>query len=153
MADAKNIKLSLYPSVRFFCTPMRNLWHILGYSQFLMVPVASDSSSSREMICISLIHTSQNMQLFSHFSQSFHSFIGKKVICLRQRNLQSVLMFFFEHLFCHLMLPLRMSNSSWSIPVILKILFFFVHVKNSLHHSGIKLYGQYSTINFGPCCR
>lgn len=97
MSDAKNIKLSLYPSVRFFCTPMRNLWHILGYSQFLMVPVALDSSSSREMICtcISLIHTSQNMQLSSHFSQSFHSFIGKKVICLRQRNLQSALMFFF----------------------------------------------------------
>lgn len=84
--------LPLYPSVWCFCTLMRNLCHIFGYSDFLIVPMASDSSTSREMRFISLIHASRNMQVPSQLPQSFHRFIGKKVVCLRERNLPSTLM-------------------------------------------------------------
>lgn len=84
--------LSLYPSVWLFCIPLRNLWSIFGYSHFLMVPMASDCCSSRGMIFISLVHTSQNMQLPSQLPQSFHRFIDKKFICLRQRNLPNTLL-------------------------------------------------------------
>lgn len=95
----KSMGLSLYPSVWSFCTPVRNLWCIFGHSHFLMVPMASDSSSSRGMIFISLIHTSQNMQLPSQLPQSFHRFIDKKFICLRQRNLPNTLLLNFPSSF------------------------------------------------------
>lgn len=58
----------------------------------VMVPVASDSCSSSGMIFISLVHTSQNMQLTFQLPQSFHMFIDKKFICLRQRNLPNTLL-------------------------------------------------------------
>lgn len=92
MWDTKSMGLSLYPSVWSFCTPVRNLWCIFGHSHFLMVPIASDSCSSRGMIFISLVHTSQNMQLPSQLPLSFHRFIDKKFICLRQRNLPNTLL-------------------------------------------------------------
>lgn len=85
---------------------MRNLWCIFGYSHFPMVPMASDSCSSKGMIFISLIHTSQNMQLPSQLPQSFHRFIDKKFICLRQRNLPNTLLL---NLPCSLLLNLPSS--------------------------------------------